>query len=224
METSKCAPRIIIVDDDYAIMQCVGQTLQQTEGIEVLGYARHPQAGAALAVNSNPDLVLMDTRMPAGDPFYFADEITRHSHGRTKVLFYTDTPSDYFLDRCLSVRAAGMVSRHGETLQELAHAIRYVLEGYQYYSADLQNRIRNRDTEKPSSPLSELTPRDIEVIRLLAQGNTNQEVANTMNLSLRSIEKAISDMKTKLSIRTTNQLLIYAAREGAVCPELIKLD
>jgi DNA-binding NarL/FixJ family response regulator len=212
---------ILIVDDDAGIMQCVGAFLERHEMLEVVGYASHAQAGVVMAVEKRPDVVLHDIHMLGADPFWSCQEIIKQTKGYTKVLFYTGFPRDQYLDRCIASGASGMVSKHSETILNLGLAIRYVLKGNSYYSPELARRLVELENGSPQSRLSTLTHREIDVLRQLASGKNNREIAESLDISLRSVEKEVADLKEKLDLKTINELLIFAANEGIIYPELV---
>lgn len=213
--------RIVIVDDDLAIMQCVGTFLERQERIEVVGYAQHALAGVAMVLEKMPDVVLHDIHMPGADPFWACRQIIERSEDKVKVLFYTSFPRDQYLDRCIAAGASGMVSKHSESILSVGTAIRYVLKGNSYFSPELAKRIVELENHTPQSRLSTLTHREIEVLRQLAHGRTNKEIAEALEISLRSVEKEVADLKEKLAFSSINELLIFAANEGIVYPELV---
>ena len=212
---------ILIVDDDAAIMQCVGSYLERHELLEVVGYASHAQAGLLMAVEKRPDLVLHDVHMLGADPFWSCEQIVKQTHEQTKVLFYTGFPRDQYLDRCIAAGASGMVSKHSETILNLGLAIRHVLQGNSNYSPELARRLVELQAGAPQSRLSTLSHREIDVLRQLASGKNNREIAASLDISLRSVEKEVADLKEKLQLKTINELLIFAANEGVIYPELV---
>lgn len=212
---------IIIVDDDLAIMQCVGDFLARHEGIEVVGYASHAAMGVALALEKLPDLALLDIHMPGADAFGACRQIVDRTQDRVKVLFYSGFPREQYLERSIAAGAYGMVSKHSETIQGLALAIRYVLAGNTYFSPELAKRLLELENAAPRTRVSTLTPREIEVVQQLATGKTNSEIALELGVSLRSVEKEIADVKSKLDLKSVNELLMFAANEGIVYPELV---
>lgn len=213
--------KIVIVDDDVGIMQCVGSFLERHENLDVVGYAHHAMAGLALALEKQPDIVLHDIHMPGADPFWACRQIVDRSKDTIKVLYYTGFPRDQYLDRCIAAGASGMVSKHTESILSLGLAIRYVLKGNSYFSPELARRLVELENGAPKSRLSTLTHREIEVLRQLAMGKNNREIADALSLSLRSVEKEVADLKEKLSLGTINELLIFAANEGLIYPELL---
>lgn len=213
--------KIVIVDDDIGIMQCVGAFIERHENVDVVGYAHHAMSGLALALEKKPDLVLHDIHMPGADPFWACRQIVDRSNDTIRVLFYTGFPRDQYLDRCIAAGASGMVSKHSESILSLGLAIRYVLKGNSYFSPELAKRLVEIETGGSRSRLSTLTHREIEVLRLLAVGKHNKEIAGELDISLRSVEKEVSDLKEKLNLGTVNELLIFAANEGLIYPELV---
>lgn len=214
-------PTVIIVDDHTAMMECVGSCLEQREGIQILGYASHAQAGLVMALEKRPEVVLMDIHMPGADAFWACKEIVQRTKRSTRVLFFTGFPLDQYIDRCLAAGGSGVISKHSETLSGIASAVRHVARGYEYYSPELAKRLVAVQSGEKKSRLATLAFREIEVLRQLSLGKTNREISELLNISLRSVEKEVSDLKNKLGLATTNELLMYSAREGLVHPELL---
>ena len=213
-------PTIIIVDDDFSIMRCVGIVLEKEEHINVVGQTTHAQAGVAMAREVNPDLVLMDLHMPGADPFEACREITNHTQPESHVLFYTAFPRDQYLDSAIAAGASGLVSKHGETIANLGLAIRHVLDGNGYFSPELARRLVELKEGAPQSRISTLTHREVEVLREVARGKTQPEIAEAIGVSERTVHQEVHDIKEKLALRTTNELLMFAINEGLVFPEL----
>jgi len=210
---------IVIVDDDIEIMRCVGERLVERESIAVLGYASHAQAGLAQTLLLKPDVLLLDIHMPGGDAFETCQEVVQGANNEVKVLFYTGFPCDQYVDLAIAAGAAGVVSKHSESLHDVAIAIRHVHNGGEYYSQELAERLIELKSGEKRSPRSTLSNRDIQVLRLLAEGQGNREVSKDLGVSLRLVEKTIGDMKKKLTLKSTNELLVYGVREGLVPSE-----
>ena len=113
-----------------------------------------------------------------------------------------------------------MMSKHSETIESVTLAIRDVMRGEQYFSPELNDRLVDSESDK-SSRLSTLADRELEVLRQLSLGRTNKEFSDDLHISLRSVEKEVFDLKQKLNLATTNELLMFATREGLVFPELV---
>ncbi|MCA9210316.1 MAG: response regulator transcription factor, partial [Planctomycetales bacterium] len=221
MNHENIRPTVVLVDDDYAIAECVARCLNHMAEVEVVAVGRHAQAAVALAAAHRPAVVLMDIHMPGVDAFWACQEILTQTRQETRVLFYTGFPRDHYLDRALAAGASGMVSKHSESMQALCTAIRHVANGGTYYSPELASRFVQLENEAPRSRVTTLAHREIEVLRLLALGRTNREIGDELGISLRSVEKEVSDMKQKLGLNSTNELLIFAAREELIYPELL---
>lgn len=213
-------PRVLVVDDDDAIMRAVARVLDSDESIQIIGQTTHAQAALAMVESTNPDVVLMDIHMHGLDPFLACKQITKTSRGKAKVLFYTGFPKDNYLDRCLEVGAAGIVSKHSESLRNLAFAIRHVAAGNTYFSPELDKRLVEREDGVPSSRLATLTDREVGVLRELSLGRTQSEIAEALDISERTVNKTVGDLKSKLQVQTINEMLIFAVNEGLVHPEL----
>jgi len=220
-KSNKTMPvRLLVVDDDHAIMDCVAAKLAQDGTIVVVGLTCHAQAAIPLATQQQADVVLMDIHMPGMDPFDACREITEKSSGQIKVLFYTGFPSDRYLDRCLAVGGAGMVSKHTESMRNLSAAIRHVAAGNTFFSPELADRLVDFEDKGKSSRYSLLTSVEKQMVHFLASGKTQAEVALELDISIRSVNKTFAEIKQKLELENSNQLLLFAIREGIVHPEL----
>ena len=217
---SRHQPKIIIVDDDFAIMRCVSMVLEKEENISIVGQTMHAQAGVAMARCTKPDLALMDIHMPGADPFIACSEIVHESQQRTRVLFYTAFPKDQYLDRAIASGASGIVSKHTESIQNLGLAVRHVLNGKDYFSPELARRLVELREGAPQSRLSTLTHREIEVLRGVAHGKTQLQIAHDLDISERTIQMEVAHLKDKLDVATTSELLHFAVNEGIIFPEL----
>lgn len=217
-------PRVLVVDDDDAIMRAVARVLDSDESIQIIGQTTHAQAALAMVESLLPDVVLMDIHMHGLDPFLACTQIARTTNGHSKVLFYTGFPKDNYLDRCLAVGAAGIVSKHSESLRNLAFAIRHVAAGNSYFSPELDKRLTEREDGVPASRLATLSEREIGVLRELSLGRTQSEIADALDISERTVNKTVGDLKTKIDVQTINEMLIFAVNEGLVHPELLFVE
>ena len=213
-------PRVLVVDDDDAIMRAVSRVLDSDESIQIVGQTTHARAALAMAKSLQPDVVLMDIHMHGLDPFLACQQISEATNGCAKILFYTGFPKDNYLDRCLAVGAAGIVSKHSESLRNLAFAIRHVAAGNTYFSPELDKRLVEREDGAPVSRLATLSDREVGVLRELSLGRTQSEIADALDISERTVNKTVGDLKLKLEVQTINEMLIFAVNEGLVHPEL----
>ena len=227
--------RFTITDDDIGIANAMRWMLEAGDpGVKFVGHAKHGAAGVALAGDIKPDVALMDIHMDGIDAFRAAQEIREQAEKSghdIRVLFWTGFPKDIYLDRCIQAdgaNAAGMLSKHTAPPEEIVTAMKYVHKNKdeRYFSPELATRLAEHDSAGDSgindrvSKLANLTERELIVLKQLSTGKTNREIADSLDLGLRSIEKAVSDLKKALDIPTTNELLIFAANEGIVYPEI----
>lgn len=224
MVQQNAIPSVVLVDDDPVVTECLGSCLQQRELASVLGSASHAQAGVMLALEKRPDVAILDIHMPGADAFWACREILSGSQGQIRVLFFTGFPLDQYLDRCLESGGSGVMSKHSETVESIGLALRHVIRGGQYFSPELAARFAEVDSGEQISRFASLAERELEVLRQLSVGYTNREIAKHLQISLRSVEKEVADLKQKLGLATTNELLMFAAREGLVFPELLGRD
>jgi len=202
-------------------MRCVAHVLTQQEMIEVLGETTHAQAAIALADQLKPSIVVMDIHMPGLDPFQASKEILRVTHGKSRIVFYTGFASDQYLDRCIEAGAAGMISKHTESIKNLGAAIRHVAKGGSYYSPELARRLVEVQEGSVTSRFATLAERERQVLQEVSKGKSQLEIAEHLDVSERTVNKAVSELKTKLELESINQLILFAVNEGLVHPELL---
>lgn len=206
----KKKPSVLIADDHQAISAGL-QLLLQKHGFTVDAVDR-----AALAVthakSSPPDVVLMDTVMPGSDSFAAAEKIMKNSPD-TKVVFYSASTGDTTLDCVKNIKAAGLISKE-ESADRLVAALNQVLAGQEYFSPDLDKRMVRTRSIQPRSRLSTLSPREREVLRLLAQDYSVRDVANELNVKPTTIETHRQSLRAKLDLRGAAGMAKFAIQEG----------
>ncbi|MGE0405891.1 MAG: response regulator, partial [Candidatus Korobacteraceae bacterium] len=183
--------RCVLVDDHTLFRQGVRRLLESESDFDVVGES--PDGGDAVqkAAELRPDVVLMDIGMPGLSSFEAARQI-RKARPETKVLFLTMYEDEDYLVQCLEVGAAGYVLKDTPAPQ-LVTAVRDVYKGGKYLSSQVLGKLvedfraRVRDT-KMRPRISTLTPREREVLKLLAEGNSVKEIAVLLTLSVKTVE------------------------------------
>ncbi|WP_433192714.1 response regulator [Nocardia sp. CA-107356] len=204
------AVRVLIVDDERLVREGIAALLALQPGIEVIGVAENG-SDAIDARDPNPDVVLMDVRMPGMDGVEAAGIL----RARAKVLMLTTFDDDDYIVRALRAGASGYLLKDLPAA-ELAQAVRLVHAGVDQYSATVSGRIAAMVRPPLAAPTIELTPRELEVLRLVASGAANREIARAMYLSEGTVKNHISNILSRLGLRDRTQAAIYARDRGLI--------
>jgi DNA-binding NarL/FixJ family response regulator len=224
--------RVLIADDHPLFRSALRQMLSEQLGFKVVGEAADGQEATELCHRLRPELVLMDLRMPRMDGIAATRQI-KQAFPSTVVLILTAFEAQNHLLEALEVGAAGYVLKHA-TPQELADAVRKALSGESPINHELATQLlrsladkRSQEkTQLPSEPpnkrqeslprsLSEaLTPRELDVLRLLAVGRTNKQIAQELTISLATVKTHVEHIIAKLRVSDRTQAAIRAIELG----------
>jgi two-component system, NarL family, response regulator NreC len=211
--------RCLLVDDHTLFRQGVRRLLEGESDFEVV--AESPDGGDAVekAREVRPDIVLMDIGMPGLSPFEAARHI-RKNRPETKVLFLTMYEDEEYLVQCLEVGAAGYVLKDTPAPQ-LVTAVRDVYKGGKYLSSRVLSKLvedfRSRVRDAKMRPrMATLTPREREILKVLAEGNSVKEIAILLGLSVKTVEAHKFNLMRKLDIHNKAQLVTYAIQKKII--------
>jgi DNA-binding NarL/FixJ family response regulator len=207
--------RILIADDHGLIRTGLHALISSVANMEVVGEATDGQTALSLTEELKPDIVVMDISMSGLNGI----EATRHlreTSPETRVIALTVHEDEGMLREMINAGAKGyVIKRAAET--DLIHAIEAVMQGYIYvHPAMISPLLKNLSPDSKPGPVNEepLTPREIQVLRLLARGYTNRQIALEMNLSQRTIEGHRSSLVNKLGISSRVELMEYVEQHG----------
>jgi DNA-binding NarL/FixJ family response regulator len=212
---------ILLIEDHALMREALAARLARETDLSVVGEAGDAETGVERAIALQPNVILMDIELPGLSSFEATRAIRlRCPHAR--VLFVSAHLHDRYLDEALAVEAAGYVTKR-ESPHELLTAIRTAAGGGNYFSGDVQARLVNsadgtRAPRAARSRCSTLTPRELEVLRYLAHGMSQKQVASTMHLSAKTVHCHTTNIMTKLDIHDRVELARFAIREGVVQP------
>ena len=211
--------KCLLVDDHTLFRQGVRRLLEMESDFEVVGEAADAGAAVEKARDLRPDIVLMDIGMQGLSSFEAARHI-RKNRPETKVLFLTMYEDEDYLVQCLEVGAAGYVLKDTPAPQ-LVTAIRDVYKGGKYLSTQVLGKLvedfRSRVRDQKMRPrMSTLTPREREILKLLAEGNSVKEIAVLLGLSVKTIEAHKFNLMRKLDIHNKAQLVTYAIQKKII--------
>ena len=212
--------RLVLVDDDVLVRSGLRVLLESEPDLTVVGDAGTGREALDVAARTSPDVVVMDVRMPDMDGIAATAALVRRDRDRPRVLVLTTFEDDDYLYRALHAGASGFALKRSGP-EELAHAIRVVASGTSLVLPDLTRRlIAGRARSRPSGPaaLPDLTAREADVLRQVAAGLSNSEIAARLRLSRETVKSHVSSVLVKLGARDRTQAVIAAYESGFLEP------
>jgi two-component system response regulator NreC len=207
-------PIQVILADDHQIVRQSLKVLLEREGLKIVGEASNGQEAVKIAESLHPDVAVLDVSMSVLNGIDAAKEIQKVSP-QTKTVFLTVHDEDPYLLDALRVGAKGYVVKT-HAAENLVQAIREASRGVVYLSPEVSRAVvqaYQNKTELSSEPLS---PRERQVLQLIAEGKTTKEVAGVLNISVKTAETHRTRIMEKLDIHETAGLVRYAIRRGLV--------
>ena len=212
--------RVLIADDQELVRAGFRMILTAVPGLEVVGQASNGSEAVALALELAPDVVLMDVRMPVMDGIEAARQIVV-SETSPRVLVLTTFDLDEVVYDALRAGASGFLLKDAPE-ERLVSAIRVVADGGSLFAPSVTRRLIEEFSRRaPSAPpveLGELTPRETEVLRLVARGMTNAEIAADLVVSEHTVKTHVARILMKLGLRDRTQAVVLAYESGLVRP------
>ena len=213
--------RVVLVDDQELVRAGFSVLLGASEEIEVVGEAEDGQKAVEIVAQAEPDVVLMDVRMPLMDGIEATRRIRDSSD--TKVLILTTFDLDEYVHEALRAGASGFLLKDARP-EELLDAIRVVHAGESLLAPSVTRRLveefvrRDPPTPAAAATLESLTERELEVLRLVARGLSNTEIADRLVVSHATAKTHVSRILTKLGQRDRAQLVMIAYETGLATP------
>jgi DNA-binding NarL/FixJ family response regulator len=208
--------RVLVVDDEALLRTAFSSLIRAEDDLEVVGEAANGRQAVELAARLNPEVVVMDVRMPVMDGIEATRQITASpGRGGPRVLILTTFDLDEYVFEALRAGASGFALK-SRPLEELLAAIRTIAAGEALLAPSVTKRLIGHFARPSRAParapigLAELTDREREVLTLVAQGLTNAELASTLKVSLPTAKTHVSRILTKLGARDRTQLVILA--------------
>ncbi len=208
--------RLVLVDDQAMFRQGLASLLALEDDLEVVGQAGDGQAAIALAEQLQPDIVLMDVRMPVCDGV----TATRQIHQRypwMRILVLTTFDQDEYIWQSLQAGALGYILKSA-TSKQIAAAIRTLNQGYSQLGPTIAPKLfaqlNARSAELKPAVQHRFSDRELEILKLLGQGKTNQEIAQTLHLAHGTIKNHISRILSELDVSDRTQAALWAKQYG----------
>ncbi|GIF43842.1 response regulator [Actinoplanes xinjiangensis] len=205
--------RVLVADDQALIREGIASLLGIEPGIEVVGTAADGRAAVELALATTPDVVLMDVRMPVLDGLRAA-ELLRERLPACRVLMLTTFDDEEYVVRALRAGTGGYLLKDLPP-KDLARAVRLARAGVdQHDSAVLRRVVTALDRGATPARRIDLTDREQAVLRLIARGATNREIAARLFVSEGTVKNHVSNILARLGLRDRTQAAIYARDRG----------
>jgi DNA-binding NarL/FixJ family response regulator len=224
------APPRVVIADDQALVRTGFRMILAADGIDVVAEVANGVEAIDAVRRTRPDVVLMDVRMPELDGLEATRRIlaTDASSAAPRVIILTTFDLDEFVYAALSAGASGFLLKD-VTPEHLVSAVRLVRSGDALLAPAITRRLVERyarSTASPASPpapalhrdLAVLTPRELEVLRLLAQGRSNAELARHLHLAETTVKTHVGRVLAKLQLRDRVQAVVLAYETGLVSP------
>ena len=209
--------RVVVADDHGIVRSGVRMLLDQQEGMQVVGEAEDGVEAVQCALKHRPDALVLDVSMPRMTGIQATHEIKQHLPDAAVVLLSMHDDQRYFYE-ALKAGAAGYVLKRSADSQ-LVDAIRGALRGEPFLSPVAEEELlRNWLSEEGEGSAGELTPRELEVVKLIAEAHTNKQIAQILNVSEKTVESHRGNVLAKLGMRDRVELVRYAIRRGLIEP------
>ena len=212
-DTSTQPIRVVLADDHDLVRSGIKALLSMIDGVEVIAEARDGQELVQLVENLQPDVVMTDISMPRMDGIAASAAIhSKHPKVRLLVLSMYDTVD--FVKRAVANGACGYLMKDAPPF-ELEQAVRSVMATGSYFSPAIAQRLL-----QPSEPTidDELTQRQIEILKLIAQGRASKEIAFELGLSPKTVDVHRARIMERLRLNDIASLTLYAVRKGLIKP------
>ena len=217
--TSSVEPvRVLIVDDHALFRRGLIMVLESEDGIEVVAEAEDGEEAVRKAAEFAPDVVLMDVRMPRVSGIAATREIAEVIP-TAKILMLTVSDEEDDLYEAVKAGATGYLLKE-ISIEEVADAIRAVTQGQSLISPSMAsklltefNSLAKRAEEKQQVPVPRLTERELEVLKLVAQGMSNREIAEQLFISENTVKNHVRNILEKLHLHSRMEAVVYAVRE-----------
>jgi DNA-binding NarL/FixJ family response regulator len=212
--------RVLLADDQRLVRSGFRMILRDDPDLEVVGEAGDGEEALGLAEELSPDVVLMDVRMPKLDGIEATKRILERPEPRPRVIVLTTFDLDEYVYAALRAGASGFLLKDAPE-EQLAAAIRIAADGGSTFAPSVTRRLIERFAggEAPAPPsLDELTPRELEVLRMLARGLSNPEIAAELVVSEHTVKTHVARVLAKLDLRDRVQAVVLAYECGLVRP------
>ncbi len=209
--------RVLVVDDQELFRRGLTMLLAVEPGLEVVGEAGDGAEGVTLAESAAPDVILLDVRMPKKSGIEACLAI-KESVPSAKIIMLTVSDEEADLYEAVKSGASGYLLKDS-SIEEVAQAIRVVADGQSLISPSMAIKLIDEfkqmsRPERETGPALRLTERELDVLRLVAQGHSNKEIASRLFISENTVKNHVRNMLEKLQLHSRMEAVMYAVREN----------
>ena len=208
--------RVLIADDHGIVRSGLKMLIDRQPDMEVASEAEDGIEAVEKVLSDRPDVAVLDVSMPRLTGLHAARQIRSHTEDVQVLMLSMHDEDAYFFD-ALEAGASGYVSKRGAD-GDLINAIRTVADGRTFLNSRTQQALMKQWLEDGPKRPDELTPREMEVVKLIAEANTNRQIAEALQVSEKTVESHRANVLSKLGMRDRVELVRYAIRRGLVEP------
>lgn len=211
------AIRVVLAEDHALVRAGIRSLLDRMSGVEVVGEAVDGREAIDMIGRLLPDVVLMDITMPGLNGLHVVVR-AKADHPEVRVIMLSMHDNEEYVWQALRAGAAGYLLKDADP-SELELAVRSVARGQSYLSPAVSAHVVSdylRRSTPEKGPMERLTPRQLEIVQLIAEGHTNQEIARQLDVSLKTIESHRAQLMSRLDIHDVPGIVRYAVRMGLV--------
>jgi|SRR5579859_1508894 len=206
--------RIVVADDHTLVRAGLVTLMARMPEVEVVGEAADGRAALRMVKELKPDIALMDISMPELNGLDAAEKM-RHDAADTKVIILSMHANEEYVAQALKAGASGYLLKDAATA-ELDMAIKVVAQGQFYLSPAISRQVVDNLLHGGPAGLDLLSPRQREILQLIAEGKSTRDIAETLHLSVKTIETHRAQLMERLDIHDTAGLVKYALRKGLI--------
>lgn len=210
--------KILLIDDHVLVRAGIREMLQEIKGLAVMGEAGTAREGIELTRRLNPDLIILDLKLPDQNGLEVTQKILR-SHSEVKILVVSSIVNDLFLFRLLEAGAHGYITKEAKQ-EEFIQAIKSVMEGKTVISPQLAKRLALAKTDyKKNNIFADISEREMEVMMMVIRGIPVKEMAQRLNISHKTIHSYRNRIFEKLNVKTDLAVTLLAIHHGLIVLE-----
>lgn len=209
--------RVVIIEDQTAVREMLVQIVQSTPGFQVVAETGDGQAATALCIETKPDFVILDVMLPGLNGAEVLRRFSKHLKN-VRVLVFSGYQNPALVRELLQAGAHGFVEKSAP-LAELQKGIEIVAGGGSYFGPEVAQLLRDavlNPTDSSSRGMDILTPREREILQLIAESHSTKEVAHRLNISIKTAENHRTNLMKKLDLHDVASLTRFAIQNGLI--------